>query len=53
MEIINTIKNWSIQKKVFVSLAGVTIIIGTTYGIIKVNDYIVSRKYKNKNKKIK
>jgi hypothetical protein len=48
MKIIETIKGWSVQKRVFVGLASATIITGVTYGVIKVKDYISSRKSKKK-----
>lgn len=41
-KIIDNIKSWSTQKKVFAGLASATIIIGVTYGAIKVKD-ITSR----------
>ena len=44
MKIIETIKSWSVQKKVFSGLASATIVAGIVYGVIKVNDYIQTKK---------
>ncbi len=48
IKIIDTVKGWSTQKKVFSGLASLTVITGVTYGVIKLSNYISSKPKKNK-----
>jgi hypothetical protein len=51
MKMIENIKGWSVQKKIFAGLASATIITGATYGVIKLADYVSSQKSKKKKTK--
>lgn len=49
--IIENIKGWPVQKKVFYGLAAATILTGLIYSGIKLSDFIKTQKSrKNKNK---
>lgn len=43
MKLVDNIKGWSNQKKIFAILASATIIIGAAYGGMKLKDYVSSK----------